>query len=45
MAERVLKNTNVKTDDGGDEVGLKSLEGYPTNLAAAVTNKKQFWRN
>ena len=36
----VLKNNDLKTDDGGDKVGLKSLEGYFENLAAAATNRK-----
>ena len=30
----------MTTDDGGDEVGLKSLEGYFNNLSAIVTNEK-----
>ena len=31
---RVLKNSKETTDDGGDKVGLKALEGYFENLAA-----------
>ena len=34
------KNSSVTTDDGGSTVGLKSLEGYFENLAAATTNDK-----
>ena len=34
------KNISVTTDDGGNTVGLKSLERYFDNLAAATTNKK-----
>ena len=39
-AERVLKNSEVTTDDGGDEVGMKALEGYLDNLSAATTKNK-----
>ena len=31
----------MKTDDGGDEVGLRSLEGYFNNLTAAATSRKK----
>ena len=39
-AERVLKNSEVATDDGGNKMCMKYLEGYFDNLAAAATNKK-----
>ena len=39
-ADRVLKNIKVTTDDGGDEVGMKDLEGSFDKLAAAATNEK-----
>ena len=34
------KNSSVATDDGGNAVGLKSLEENFDNLAAASTNEK-----
>ena len=39
-AEKVLKTSKVETNNGGDEVGMKDLEGYFDNLAAAAINKK-----
>ena len=30
----------MTTDDGGDKVGMKALEGYFENLAVAATNNK-----
>ena len=39
-AERILKNIKVATDKDGNRVGIKSLEGYFDNLAAATTNNK-----
>ena len=45
MAKRDLgvvfdKNSSVATDNGGKAVGLKALEEYFDNLAAASTNEK-----
>ena len=39
-ADRFLKNSEVATDNGGNEAGMKALEGYSDNLAVAATNKK-----
>ena len=30
----------MTTDNGGDKVGMKDIEGYLDNLATAATNKK-----
>ena len=38
--ERVLNKRKGAIDNGGDEVGMKALEGYFDNLAAATTNEK-----
>ena len=37
---RVIKNSAVATDNVGNEVVTKALEGYFDNLAAAAINKK-----
>ena len=37
--KRVLKTSKVKTNNGGKKVGMKALEGYFNNLAAAAINK------
>ena len=39
-AEKVLKTSKLETNNGGDEVGMKALEGYFDNLAAAPINDK-----
>ena len=39
-AGRVLKTSEVDTNNGGNEVGMKSLEGYFDNIAAAKINNK-----
>ena len=39
-AERVLKNIEVATNNGVDEVGMKALEGYFDNLTATASNEK-----
>ena len=39
-AERVLTTSTVGTKNGGDEVGMKALEGCFYNLAAVVINEK-----
>ena len=39
-ADQVLKNSEVATENGGDEVGMKALEVYFDNLAAINNNKK-----
>ena len=39
-AEKVLKTSEVETNNGGDEVGMKALEGYFNKLAAATINEK-----
>ena len=39
-SKRVLKNSEVTTNNGRDKVGMKALEGYFDNLDAAATNKK-----
>ena len=38
-AERDLKTSKVETNNGGYKVGMKSLEGYFNNLAAAINYK------
>ena len=40
MAERVLKNSKVSTENGGNKVVMKSLEGYFENLVDDAINKK-----
>ena len=40
VAERILNNSDMTMYGGGDEVGLKAIEVYFENLAAAVTNEK-----
>ena len=39
-AEKVLKTSEVETNNGGDEVGMKDLEVYFDNLVAASINEK-----
>ena len=39
---QVLKNSEVATGKGGNKVGMKVLEGYFDNLAAAATNRESF---
>ena len=39
-AARIQNASEVDTNHGGDEVGIKSLEGYFGNLAAAAVNEK-----
>ena len=39
-AGRILKNSKVATDNGGDEVDMKALKGYFDNLATTSTNEK-----
>ena len=38
--EWVIKKIEVTTDNSGDKVGMKALEGYFDNLATAATNNK-----
>ena len=38
-AERVLTTSDVETNNGGNEVGMKAIEGYLDNLATAATNE------
>ena len=40
VAERVLKNSKVSTENGGNKVVMKSLEGYFENLVDDAINKK-----
>ena len=40
MAERVLNTSEVDTNNGGNEVGMKDIKGYFYNLAAAAINDK-----
>ena len=49
-AERVLgfgvnKNISVATDNRGDKLVLKALEGYFNSLSPAATNKKNSLSN
>ena len=39
-AERVLKTSEVDTNNGGNEVGMKSLEVYVDKISAAKINNK-----
>ena len=39
-ARRVLKTSEVETNNVGDKEGMKALDGYFNNLAAAYINDK-----
>ena len=39
-AERVLNTSEVRTNNGGNEVGMKDLKVYFYNLASAAINMK-----
>ena len=39
-AEKVLKTSEVETNNGGNNVSMKALGGYFYNLASAAINKK-----
>ena len=39
-ANRVLKTRKVDTNNDGEKVGMKVLEGYFDNLAASAINEK-----
>ena len=39
-AEKFLKTSEVEMNNGGNEVGMKAIEGYFDNLASSEINKK-----
>ena len=39
-AEKFLKTSKVEMNNGGNEVGMKAIEGYFDNLASSEINKK-----